>query len=307
MKHLLFIKRAIVLLLLFFLVDYLISLVLFNDLNKPFNLDHHPEILINGSSMSGSGFNTWEIEDRTSKHIAAYIREGVSVVDRQAMIDHFFDLYPEGIETVIYEVNPVLLSGIKTAANVYTHFYPFMDDSTMNQYIKERATPREYYIHKLIRTTRFNSRSFIGFFAGIIGFSGNVKTNSLDEGMLRPLIAEKGKDEVIINDANREVFEETMTTILSRHASVLLVMMPMHYIKLQTFDEDGYKKLDKYFSEYARSRNHIEFLDLNQDSMIYDAGNFSDPLHFNVNGAQQITNIISDYINNNQVLGKEGL
>jgi hypothetical protein len=41
--------------------------------------------------------------------------------------------------------------------------------------------------------------------------------------------------------------------------------------------------------------------------MIYDAGNFSDPLHFNVNGAQQITNIISDYINNNQVLGKEGL
>jgi len=41
--------------------------------------------------------------------------------------------------------------------------------------------------------------------------------------------------------------------------------------------------------------------------MIYDAGNFSDPLHFNANGQQQITTIISEYINKNQVLGKEGL
>jgi|GEM_PF-1697738 len=302
-----FIKRTIIFLILFFVTDYLISLVLFKDLNSTFNLDHHPEILINGSSMSGSGFNTWEIEERTSKPIAAYIREGVSVVDRNAMIEHFFHLYPEGIQTVIYEVNPVLLSGIKTAANVYTHFYPFMDDRTMDRYVRERATPREYYIHKLIRTTRFESRSFIGFVSGLIGFSRNIKTNTLDEGTLRPLMAEKGQEEVIINEENRKVFEESMKTILSHHADVILVMMPMHYIKLQTFDEEGYRKLTDYYTQFALSRDSIEFLDLNRDSMIYDAGNFSDPLHFNANGQQQITTIISEYINKNQVLGKEGL
>jgi hypothetical protein len=301
-----FIKRTIIFLILFFLVDYLISLVLFNDLNKTFNLDHHPEILINGSSMSGSGFNTWEIGERTNKQIAAYIREGVSVVDRNAMIEHFFHLYPEGIETVVYEVNPVLLSGIKTAANVYTHFYPFMDDRTIDRYIRERATPREYYIHKLIRTTRFESRSFIGFVTGLVGFSRNIKTNTLDEGTLRPLMAEKGTEDVIINEENRKVFEQSMETILSHHARVILVMMPMHYIKLQTFNEEGYRKLTDYYQKYALSRDSVEFLDLNRDSMIYDARNFADPLHFNANGQQQITNIISDYINKNHVLGKEG-
>ncbi|MCK5691776.1 MAG: hypothetical protein KAI08_02975 [Bacteroidales bacterium] len=300
MKHLIFIKRGIVLLLLFFLFDFLFSVLIFNDLKKPFKLDRDPEILINGSSMSGSGFNIWDIEERTSKDIATYIREGVSVMDRHAMIDHFFQMYPQGIETVIYEVNPVLLSGMKTAANVYTHFLPFMDDSTIDQYIKEKAPPREYYIHKYIRTTRFESRSFIGLVAGLIGFSGDVKTNSLDEGMLQPLIAEKGTEAIVINAENRAVFEKSMETISSHDANVILVMMPMHHVKLQTYKDEDYTRLCRYFEDYSASREDVSFLDMNQDSMVYDAGNFSDPLHFNAFGSKQITDIISVYLTENQ-------
>ena len=68
-----FIRRTILFLILFFAADYLISLVLFKDLNSTFNLDHHPEILINGSSMSGSGFNTWELSPQPTSTKAVTI------------------------------------------------------------------------------------------------------------------------------------------------------------------------------------------------------------------------------------------
>jgi hypothetical protein len=307
MKHLLFLKRTLLLLVLFFAFDYLFSLLIFNDLKKPFNLANHPEILINGSSMSGSGFNVWEIEERTSMQIATYIREGVSVMDRAAMIDHFFDMYPEGIRTVVYEVNPVLLSGMKTAENVYTHFLPFMDDRTIDRYVKEKAPRRAYYIHKLIRTTRFDSRNFITIVAGLFGITGDVKTNSLDEGMIRPLLAEKETEPIVINEENRRVFEQSMQTILDHHADVILVMMPMHIAKLQTFKAEDYQDLCRYYEAFSASRDHISFLDMNRDSMIYDGGNFSDPLHFNVNGSHRITDIISEYLTENQGRAQAGI
>ncbi len=291
---------------LFFLFDYIFSVLLFYDLKKPFNLQNHPEILINGSSMSGSGYNVWEIEERTSRQIATYIREGVSVMDRSAMIDHFFQMYPEGIQTVIFEVNPVLLSGMKTAENVYTHFLPFMDDSTIDHYVKEKAPPRAYYIHKYIRTTRFDSRNFISIVAGLFGIGGDVKTNSLDEGMIRPLLEEKGTEPIVINEENRKAFEQSMETIQDHHADVILVMMPMHIAKLQTFKEEDYEKLCRYYENFSASHDHISFLDMNRDSMIYDGGNFSDPLHFNANGSHRITDIISVYLTEQRAHAETG-
>jgi hypothetical protein len=265
-------------------------------LKKSTNFRQNTEILINGSSMSGSGFNRKEIETLTQKHIAFYIDEGVSVYDRHEMISHFFHMYPEGIETVVYEVNPVLLSGIKTAENAYSHFFPFMDDNTMDEYIKRNARPKEYYIHKVIRTTRFESRSFIDIISGYLNLTGNIKTNTLDTTALLPLISEKGKAEVIIKQADREVFENTMENIFSHNSNVILVMMPMYYLKLQTFNEDGYANLCRYFEDYCSSRGNIKFLDLNKDSIIYNPGYFSDQLHFNVYGQRHITHLISSYL-----------
>lgn len=296
MKHLVFFKQCIILLLLFFLFDFLISIVLLKDLKKTFILNQNPDILINGSSMSGSGFNRQEIENLTGRHVATYIREGISVFDRYEMINHFFYLHPEGIKTVVYEVNPVLLSGIKTAENVYTHFFPFMDDKTIDNYIKGKASPKEYYIHKIIRTTRFESRSHIRIILRALGKTDNIKTNILDTTTVIPLIADKWKEEVIIKQADREIFEKTMAVISSHNSKVILVMMPMYWIKLQTFNKEGYRNLCKYFEDYCSSRDGIVFLDLNRDSLIYNAGYFSDQLHFNVYGQRKITEIISSYL-----------
>ena len=300
MKHLVFFNKCVILLLLFFFFDLLFSIVLINGLKKSADFNQNPEILINGSSMAGSGFNRQEIEKLTGNHVTIYTQEGVSVFDRFAMINHFFHMYPAGIKTVIYEVSPVLLSDTKTSVNVYTLFFPFMDDKTINSYIKENASPREYYVHKIIRTTRFKSRSFISIVSGYLGMFGNVKTNTLDTTALVPLISEKGKKEIIIQQANREIFENTMDTILSYNSNIVLVMMPMYYIKFQTFNGDSYKNLCSYFENYCSVRKGIRFIDLNHDSLIFNPGYFSDQLHFNVYGQRRITKIISSYIVENK-------
>jgi hypothetical protein len=246
--------------------------------------------------MAMSGFNREEIGNQTKMQIATYTHEGVSINDRYAMIEHFYQKYPVGVKTVVYEVNPVLFSNISTAENVYTIFYPYLDDKTINKYIKEKTSIKEYYTHKIIRTKRFDSRLIRFIMMGYLSKYDNLKTNALDTAALLPLIAQKGKTEVIMEQSNIIVFENTMDLIRSHNSSIVLVMMPMYYIKLQTFNSEGYRLLCNYFKVYCSSRQDVKFLDLNQNSIIFNANYFSDQLHFNVYGQRHITNLISSYL-----------
>jgi hypothetical protein len=293
MKHIVFLKHFFAFVLLFFFFDYLISIALIHGLNKYFGFGNNPEVLLNGSSMSMSGFNREDIETLTKMKIATYTHEGVSVTDRYAMINHFFHMYPKGVKAVIYEVNPILFSNIKSAENVYTIFYPYMDDSAINKYIKEHASLKEYFINKIIRTIRFDSRLVRLIIMGYLGKYDNLKTNTLDTTELLPFIEQKGKVEVLFEKSNIEIFENTMDLIRSHNSEIVLVMMPMYYIKLQTFNSSDYERFFNYFKDYCSLREGVDFMDLNQDSITYNAGYFSDQLHFNINGQKMITNIIS--------------
>lgn len=296
MKHIVFIKRCLILFLLFFLFDFIISIVLIKGLNKYYGFNENPEILINGSSMAMSGFNRDELEKQTYKQIATYAHEGVSVSDRYTMINHFFQIHPEGIKSVVYEVNPVVFSTKKTAENVYTIFYPYMDDKEVEKYIKENASVKEHGINKIFRTKRFDSRLLRLIVMGYLNKYDNLKTNKLDSTAILQMIPQKGSSNVIMDESNIEIFERTMDLILSHDSGILLVMMPMFYTKLETFNMESYRKLCAYFEDYSATRENVEFLNLNQDSLIYNADNFSDPLHFNVYGQRHITNVISSYL-----------
>lgn len=296
MKHLDFFKRCLILFLVFIFSDFLISIVLINGLNKFYGFSKKPEILFNGSSMTMSGFNRKDIESITGKQIATYAQEGVSVIDRNAMIIHFFQMYPDGVKTVVYEVNPLLFSQVRTAKNVYTNFYPYMDDKIIDRYIKENAVTEEYYTNKFIRTKRFESRLIRLILMGYLGKYDNLKTNTLDTASLLPLKKQKVKTEVIMDQSSIDVFERTMELISTHNSNIVLVMMPMYYIKLQSFSSNGYGNLIRYLNDYSSVKKNIKFLNLNQDSIVYNPGYFSDQLHFNVYGQNKITNIISSYL-----------
>jgi hypothetical protein len=296
MKPAVFFKRAFLIIIMFFLCDLLISLVLINGLNKYYGFDQKPEILINGSSMAMSGFNRTDIQSITSSHVATYAQEGVSVSDRYEMINHFFHMFPQGVKTVIYEVNPVIFSNAKSAENVYTHFFPYMDDKSIDNYVKENAGTREYFANKIIRTKRFESRVIRLIVQGYLGNYDNIKTNTFDTATLTSFEEQRGEAEVVLEKSNIEIFEETMGLIRSHNSNIILIMMPMYYLKFQTFNNDGYRVLSNYFEDFSSSHEGINFIDLNRDSLIYSSEYFSDPLHFNVYGQRQITGIVGPHI-----------
>ncbi len=296
MNHLLFIKRVLILCALFFLFDFITSVFLIKGLNNYFGFDENPKVLINGSSMAGAGFSKQSIEEQTDLNIAKYTLEGVSVEDRYAMVEQFFEMFPNEDKIVIYEVNPVLFSGMKTSENVYTHFYPYMDDERINAFIKSEADKKEYLIRKLIRSLRFDSRLMITVMRGYLGNDENVKKNSLDSAAIIQLYQQRGLADVVMREDKVELFEKTVSLVLENNSEVLLIMMPMHQAKLETFDETGYNELISYLEVFSSSNAKVDFINLNLDSLIQDAGNFSDPLHYNAYGQDKIDKIISEYL-----------
>lgn len=289
-------KRAVLLTILFFLLDLIISLILLNGLNKYRGINEQPDILINGSSMALSAFDKAEIESLTQLKIANYSHEGVSIDARLAMIDYFFRENPSSLKTVIYEVNPLIFSGIQTADNVYTIFYPYLDDRFMDSFVKERASKKEYLTNKIIRTKRFDSRVIPDVLRGYISSYKNIRTATLDTVMILQLADQWDKTEVLMEKSKIDVFENTMGTISSHNCNIILVMMPMYHYKFRTFNRDGYNRLCEYFENYSLSHQHITFLDLNQDSIINNSKYFSDPLHINVNGQHIISQVIGTYL-----------
>jgi hypothetical protein len=291
-----FLKRAVLLTILFFLLDLIISVILLNGLNKYRGINQRPDILINGSSMSLSAFDKVEIESLTQFKIANYSHEGASIDARLAMIDYFFRENPSSLKTVIYEVNPLIFSSVQTADNVYTIFYPYLDDRFMNRFVKERASKKEYLTNKIIRTKRFDSRVIPDVLRGYISSYKNIRTATLDTVMILPMADQWDKIEVLMEKSKIDVFENTMDAISSHNCNIILVMMPMYHYKFRTFNRDGYNRLCGYFINYSQSHQHIRFLDLNQDGLIDNFKYFSDPVHINVNGQQLISRIISTYL-----------
>lgn len=293
-----FFLRLFFLLILFFLLDFFISAVLITGLNKCYGINKKPELLINGTSMAMNGFNRFAMEKSTKRKIANYSHEGVSVDERYTMINYFFSEYPKSIKTVIYEVNPVMFSDKDIAENVYTMFYPYLDKHSLNKHIREKAGVMDYYLHKIIRTKRFDPRLMRLVFSGFTARSNNVKTNGIDPADLNRLKYQQYKEPLDMVPVNKEIFEETMKLILSNNARVIIVMMPMYYLKLQTYNKNELEEFYTYIETYCNSRENIHFINLNKTDLVRDPDLFSDPIHLNVFGQRRITEMISSYIVN---------
>jgi len=291
-----FIWRIVYLLILFFLLDFLISSVLLKGLNKCYGIDQKPEILINGTSMTMNGLNRIAIEQLTGKKIANYSHEGVSVDERYTMIDYFFTEYPKSVKTVIYEVNPVMFSDKDIAENVYTMFYPYLDSRFVKRYIKEKDGLMDYYIHIIVRTKRFDPRLMRLVVSGYTGRGNNIKTKGIEPADTDRLGVQKGRVPMVMVPANIELFEKTMNLIKLNNSGVIIVMMPMFYLKLQTYDQAELEEFYNYIETYCKSKDNTLFINLNKTGLVRDPNLFSDPIHLNVSGQQRVTEIISPYL-----------
>lgn len=281
--------------LLVFVIDLATSTVMLTGLNKFYGFNEKPVMLINGSSMSLSGFNKSEIEKELQTRVAIYAKEGVGVEDRHAMIEQFFSDKSQGVKTVIYELNPLLFSKTLTAANVYTIFYPFMDNNAINGYIKERAPAKEYYAHKVFRSSRFDALTINLALKGYLNKYENFKTNAIDSGTAYFGANETGKVRVEMSPEKLAVFEQSVKLIRQNNARVVLVMMPIFHQKKATFDTSSYARLENYFRMISTIQAGVSYLDLNSPDITHNASLYSDVLHLNRNGQNSVTAAIVQF------------
>ena len=289
MSSRIFFLRLVVFLLIFFAIDLVTSSFMLNGLNKFYGFNGKPAILINGSSMSLSGFNKSEIEKQLQTRVAIYAKEGVGVEDRHAMLQQFFSNRSQAVKTVIYELNPLLFSKTLTAANVYTIFYPFMDNKAIDKYIKNRAPAKEYFAHKFFRSSRFDALTINLAVKGYMDKYENFKTNAIDPATAYFTTKDAGKVKVEMSPEKLSVFEQSLKLVKENNARVVLVMMPIYYQKRATFDSSSYQKLDSYFRQLSGAGTNISYLDLNKPEITRNALLYSDVLHLNRDGQNSVT------------------
>ncbi len=299
-------KKAIIFGFLFFVIDFGISTVLLTGLNKYFGLDSNANILLNGSSMSLAGFDKVKIEKATNKKVAFYSRNGVSLEDRSTMLKHYFNQSTQKTEIVVLEVNPLLFSKKFTAANVYRLFLPFMDDAAIDDFVKSKTTTKDYWVRKLIRTSRYDIDLFSLSLKGYMGVYENKKTQVLDPNALAGLRANANTVPVEFDAERVALFKETIELAKRRSEKIVLVNMPIFDTKMKTFKVEEYQVFLNFFKDYAKTHQNFYFLDLNQQHIISNPNLFSDPLHVNVDGQTKVSDALVKFlVSNNLILQKQ--
>lgn len=303
MSIFIWLKRLMIFIVLFFLIDFGISTALLPGLNKYFGLNTNAKILLNGSSMSLAGFNKAKIETDTNKSVAFYSRNGVSLEDRKTMLEHYFNTTTQKTDIVVLEINPLLFSKRFTAANVYMLFLPFMDDPAMDEFVKSKTTFKDYCVRKWIRTSRYNIDLFSLSLKGYLGMYENKKTQVLDDKALEGLKGEVNTVPVEFDNNKAELFNKTIALAKSHSKKIILVNMPIFESKMKTFKNEEYQVFIAFIKEFVKSNQNILFLDLNQPDITANPNLFSDPLHVNVEGQVKASNALVQFINSNE-LGK---
>jgi hypothetical protein len=297
-------KKAILFCLLFFLIDYGISSLLLTGLNQYFGLDSNAEILLNGSSMSLAGFDKIKIENATKKSVAFYSRNGVSLEDRSTMLKHYFNKSSKKTAIVVLEVNPLLFSKKFTAANVYRLFLPFMDDAAIDEFVKSKTTLKDYWVRKIIRTSRYDIDLFSLAVKGYMGVYENKKTQVLDANALDGLRGKANSVPVEFNAERVALFKETIELAKKSSEKIVLVNMPIFDTKMKTFKADEYQSFLSFFVDYAKNHRDFYFLDLNQQQIISNPNLFSDPLHVNVEGQTKVSEALVQFLFSNQLISE---
>jgi hypothetical protein len=294
---LIWLKRIIVFAVLFFLIDFGISIVLLTGLNKYFGLNSNAKILINGSSMCLAGFNKAKIETSTNKSVAFYSRNGVSLEDRNIMLEHYFNTTTQKTDIVVLEVNPLLFSKRFTAANVYMLFLPFMDDLAIDKFIKSKTTFKDYCVRKLIRTSRYALDLFSLSVKGYLGMYENKKYQVLDDNALNGLKGKVNTVSVEFNSDKVALFKRTIALAENHSKKIVLVNMPIFETKMKTFKNEEYQVFISFIKDYANSHQNILFLDLNRPEITTNSNFFSDPLHVNAEGQVKASEALVQFVN----------
>lgn len=273
----------------FVVIDNIINMTMMKGVNRYYGLDQNPEILLIGHSHLMLATDKEKLEAETGMKVSKYCREGVNVTDKKAMVTHFLSTdHADSIKYVFYGVDLATFTGDGLSQNSYKLFYPFIDEPTVSAYIKEHASISDYWLHRLVKSTRFNDDGLKNSAArGWMDNWSNLKTNTIDVEAYRLRLSNGDERRIQMNPKLIKQFDETISMLTERGVKVILVNTPTLDL-LNQFEPEKYSTIMNWYYEYASKRALVEFWDFNP-TYESDYSIFSDRLHLNKKGQQLIT------------------
>lgn len=287
----------VIALIVFFVIDWALSTVMMKGVNNYYGLGQDSEILLIGHSHLMLATDKQRIEDETGMKVSKYCREGVNVTDRQTMVNHYLNNgHTDSLKYVLYGVDLCTFTGEGLSKNSYMLFYPFIDNSYVGSYISTQSSATDYWLHKLIRTSRFNDEGLKNsVLRGWTDNWSNLKTNTIDIENYKKKLANHDERSINMNPELIRQFTSTIDSITKRRVKVILVNTPTLDL-LNDYEPDKYRQIMQWFTDYAARDSLVEFWDFNPEYS-HDYSIFSDRLHLNQKGQQIITTEIIKRLN----------
>lgn len=282
----------------FFILDLVLDRAMIRGVNNFYGLNQNSDVLLVGHSHLMLATDKERLEKETGLKVSKYTREGVNVTDRETMIDHYLNNgHADSLKTVLYGVDLYTFTGSGLSKNSYQLFYPFIDNPDVDRYLKREAKPADYWLHKLVRTTRYNNDGLKNsVWRGWSDNWDNFKTNTINYENYARAVAQKGTQPIEMNDTLISTFRRTINNLTDRGIHVVLVNTPTIDLLNQSKGE-SYERVMDIYREMAGKDSLVEFWDFNPKyASRHDI--FSDPIHLNTRGQRLITDELVERLRN---------
>lgn len=292
-------KTAIVLiitLISFFASDNIVNWVMMRGINNYYGLNQKADILLVGHSHLMLATDKVRLEKELGLRISKYCREGVNVTDKKIMVEHFLNSgNSDSLKIALYGVDLATFTGDGLSQNSYKLFYPFMDNKHVGSYVLSQTTKADYWLHKLIKTTRFSDDGLKNAAArGWLDNWDNFKSNVINIDSYKKRLANGDERHIQMNEHLMTQFQETIKMMTDRGIKVILVNTPTLDL-LNAFEPEKYSEVIEWFADYAEKNSLVEFIDFNpQYASDYEI--FSDRLHLNRYGQEIITGELIQFL-----------
>lgn len=270
----------------FFAVDGILGFALTKGLKKYYGLGSDSKIALVGHSHLMLGVDKKLLEKELGVPVAKYTREGVNIADREIMIKQLLRQNKD-LKLIIYEIDAWSFTGEGLSSNSYTLFYPFLGSKEVDRYVKSQASFGDYWLHKIVKTSRFNELLISSSIRGYLHNWANLKYGTIDTTRYKNEISNGDFRRIDNSDENIDILKQSISELKENNIQVILLYVPTidfyNQAEPKKFKEtmDIFNSLEKEFSN-VKILNYIE-------PYSHDYTLFYDPIHMNPKGQKIIT------------------
>jgi len=285
-----FLLKTLIFIGIIFMLDFGLSKVLDEGIRRYFGMNGPVDVLCIGHSRTMLGIDAELLSKTLGMKVAKYAVNGANTADRNVMVRHFLSEHPE-VRILIYDVESTSFSDEGLSSNSYRLFFPFIENPEISAYLRSQSTSStEYYLRKVIKTSRYDEVTAALAVRGFMGFEKNLKFGSFDAEKATRWLEQGRNRPVKIVESNLKVFMETMEYAKSRGVKVLLVDMPAVDV-LNQVEQPLSDPVRSIFRALPGKYPNVAYLDL---SRAYEKRHeiFYDMIHMNADGQKIVKEAI---------------